>query len=833
MRELRLKAAVINLEIGVVMREGQVSKLSPTELKVLRYLARRSPDAVAKRELEREVWGYREGVESHTVMSTMLRLRQKIEADAKAPDHLVTERGLGYRLLLPVGAQSAPALSTAQFLTSRMPHNPPPTALLGRDPLVANALLALENTRCLTLFGPGGIGKTRIAHAILERLATDDRVVVFCDVSAASSADDLVHELAATLGVQLVAIAPQDAIAHALLGPKRVLVALDNIEQVLAPARAFIADALARVPGLTVLATTRETLASPFESVIVVPALNGRDAGTLFSGCYRRAAPDAPALTPDEVEAVVAACEGVPLALELAGARGRLMPPRELVRRFDEVLQRPGPARHSSLETNIRWSWDLLSEAARTLLLRLSWYASGFGLDAVLGVARDLVAGASSEVDLLDELVRKSLVTVDRHTSRFAVAQSVRAFARNVASVAVAGERDLTAARWLAQAALGWVGDLETGDTRAVREASDALAHEAGNLRSATLEVLAQDPSLACQLVLAQRSLWLTDGPYADALACIQAVVRETHPGEASDASRGPLEFLRGRLLLGLGRIPEALGAFLQAGGDTSAPDRVRAQAWTLLASTLGHDANAERARGEAHHLFGDTPLGQADRLAAMASAAWYRGDVEDGLALAEASLRGFEQLGVARRSIQMQIHCGRYLLDLERHGAALRYLTRAHEAALEAGLRHYSLAAKAIIAYLHHDRGSFEEARATYSAVGFESQRQGRLLLTALVRIYEASLPGERQARITLLEGTLRAIDRVDMRAIEALALATLVRLDPSRQDAAARARALLAQPNAVPSPRREAVQVLLGDALPPEVVSRAAIIRVSARVS
>jgi len=70
-------------------------------------------------------------------------------------------------------------------------------------------------------------------------------------------------------------------------------------------------------------------------------------------------------------------------------------------------------------------------------------------------------------------------------------------------------------------------------------------------------------------------------------------------------------------------------------------------------------------------------------------------------------------------------------------------------------------------------------------------------------------------------------------MRAIEALALATLVRLDPSRQDAAVRARALLAQPNAVPSPRREAVQVLLGDALPPEVVSRAAIIRVSARVS
>jgi len=116
--------------------------------------------------------------------------------------------------------------------------------------------------------------------------------------------------------------------------------------------------------------------------------------------------------------------------------------------------------------------------------------------------------------------------------------------------------------------------------------------------------------------------------------------------------------------------------------------------------------------------------------------------------------------------------------------------------------LRHYSLAAKATIAYLHHDRGSFEEARATYGAVGFESQRQGRLLLTALVRIYEASLPGERQARITLLEETLRAIGRVDMRAIEALALATLVRLDPSRQDAAARARALLAQPNAVPSP-------------------------------
>ena len=106
--ELRLEAAQIDLERGVVVRAEGLTRLSPIELELVRYLAGLDGAAATKADLEREVWGYRAGVTSHTVLTTVHRLRQKIERDPKAPDHLLTDRGQGYRLVLPSASPARP-----------------------------------------------------------------------------------------------------------------------------------------------------------------------------------------------------------------------------------------------------------------------------------------------------------------------------------------------------------------------------------------------------------------------------------------------------------------------------------------------------------------------------------------------------------------------------------------------------------------------------------------------------------------------------------------------------------------------------------------------------
>jgi len=309
-----------------------------------------------------------------------------------------------------------------------------PTPLLGREAAVAEAtaLLEREGVRLLTLTGPGGVGKTRLAIRLAEVVA--DRHpggVHFVDLSALADPALFLSTLARALDVRG---APRDALIAALRG-RRVLLVLDNMEQVAAAGPA-LADVFAHCPEPTALVTSRVPLRVRGEHIFPVPplalpdaaaaagdidALAGVAAVRLFMQRARSMRPDV-ALTPATAPDVVALCQaldGLPLALERAAARCRLLSPRELRARLAGGLgtlgdgPRDAPARQRTLEATVAWSEGLLDARERRLFRWFSVAAGGCALAAVeaLGVAAGIPAG--EVLDAASALVDHGLVRRD------------------------------------------------------------------------------------------------------------------------------------------------------------------------------------------------------------------------------------------------------------------------------------------------------------------------------------------------------------------------------------------------------------------------------------
>ena len=396
-----------------------------------------------------------------------------------------------------------PALRSRRAARVELPA--PLTSLVDRTVEVAEvaALLARPDVHLLTLSGPGGIGKTRVALAVAEAVADGyPDGVFFVDVSSTTDPDRVLPAVAETVGVSLEGDA-LESLSDAL-GSQQLLVILDNVEQV-AAVGAQIARLLRRCPGLNLLVTSRVILRVsgereyPVAPLPIPPADAGDDATAIGATAAVRLFVDRAVqvrpsftLTEENAAAVAAICralDGVPLALELAAARLRMLTPQALYDRLTSSLTMltggPGdrPERHRGVRATIDWSHDLLGAPEQRVFRRLGVFADGFGLDAAEAVCID------EDVDVvtaLELLVEHSLVASAADSDaepRLRLLTTVREYATE--RLEAAGEYELARDRHAE-----WFGRLTAARAAALKGAAQRrtvqqLAREWSNLEAA------------------------------------------------------------------------------------------------------------------------------------------------------------------------------------------------------------------------------------------------------------------------------------------------------------------------------------------------------------
>ena len=457
--------------------------------------------------------------------------------DLADPEHL-------WQVVAPGLEQRFPELRVQRAGRARTPRHR--TTFVGRDREVADVVALLRCHPIVTLTGTGGVGKTRLALRAAFDAVCDPDDVWFADLAPISEPGRVLDAVARATGS--VGGAVDEVALAAAIGRRHALLVLDNCEHVLEAASRLTDVLAAECPNLRVLATSREPLGVPGEFVV---ALHGLDAtGAAVELFEQRAAAAGVVLDPTHRPAVARICErlgGLPLAVELAAARvpmfGLHAVEALLDRPFDVLVRRSGSGdeRHRTMHAAIDWSYRLLGRDERRLLEWLAVFADGFELDAALDVAARQGHRGVAAADLLDGLVRRSMIELDDgplHT-RYRLLESIRAFALD--RLADRGETNAAAlahARWMstitgAPRGEGISAAIEQGAIRLEREAENwaaalATAVDAGDpelvealCSAATAHFLVSRHDLAGVLELAAERC--PDGPARRALACALA----------------------------------------------------------------------------------------------------------------------------------------------------------------------------------------------------------------------------------------------------------------------------------------------------------------------
>jgi predicted ATPase/tRNA A-37 threonylcarbamoyl transferase component Bud32 len=427
------------------------------------------------------------------------------------------------------------------------------TLALLRERLVAGALV--------TVTGMGGTGKTRLAL----QYARDDRRdrpggTWFCDLSEARDVEGVVQAVGRALRVPLGTPEPVERLGHALAARGRCLLVLDNFEVVTAHAPQTLGRWLELAPEATFLVTSREVLGLRGEEVVPLEPLPVEDAAALF---VQRASAALPGFEPSAedlaaIEALAGMLDGLPLAIELAAARIRVLGPEQLLARMSDrfrvLAARQGSpsgstaARHQTLRGTIDWSWELLSPRDRTALARLSVFEGPFDLDAAEAVLAPDPDDPDPPwtIDLLQGLVDRSLVrTLGR--GRFTLLFSVREYARE-RLVAAGGEREAEERHGRHYAGFGTRAAVEALHRHGGTARRQRLQLDLDNLKAAHRRAVARgDAAIAADAADACWQVLLLTGPPGQAVTLIEQAL------ELADAESGIDPRRRVQLLLSAG----------------------------------------------------------------------------------------------------------------------------------------------------------------------------------------------------------------------------------------------------------------------------------------
>jgi predicted ATPase/class 3 adenylate cyclase/Tfp pilus assembly protein PilF len=614
-------------------------------------------------------------------------------------DHLPAEthlRGLGerrlkdlsrpervFQLTAPDLPSEFPPLRTLETRTNNLPLQATP--LIGREREVETVcgLLRSSETRLLTLLGPGGTGKTRVGLQVAAELVDDfEDGVFFVPIAAITDPTLVAPTIARVLGLSEGGAQPPEELLEGYLRDRQTLLLLDNLEQVLE--RVPLLDRLlSTATGLKILATSRTPLGLYGEYEFPIPPLSLPDpvslpplenlteyeAVRLFVERARAIRPDF-SLAEDNAQAVVEICErldGLPLAIELAAARIKLLPPRVLLDRLGNRLKiltgGAGnlPERQRTLRNAIEWSYGLLDEGEKMLFGRLAVFSGGATLEAIQAVCdtrgdlpTDVLDGASSLLD-------KSLLRQEEEAGgepRFVMLETIHEFA----NVKLEGSGEAEAVgRAHAEYFLALAEEAEPMLWGAEDAAwLERLEQEHDNMRAVlSWAIEHEEATLALRVGAALRWFWYMKGYYGEGRRWLEAALGKDWGAAAAEA--------RARALEGVGWLAEGQGDFdrgraaakegLKLSTEAGLGDVVVADFLNVLGDAARHRGDYERAAEllekslALHRAAGDT-RGVAWSLGGLANVSSERGNYEqakkhyeEGLALSR-ELDGAELLG-------------------------------------------------------------------------------------------------------------------------------------------------------------------------------------------
>jgi predicted ATPase/DNA-binding winged helix-turn-helix (wHTH) protein len=558
----------LDAEKGCLLKAGEEVKLRPKVYEALKYLVEHPGRLIGKQELMQAVWPD-SFVTDDSLVQCMLELRRALDDRAQVLLKTVPRRG--YLFTSEVIQRSAKPerflpeafeLSDVKHLASqtivKQRHDlpSPRTSLIGREQQLAEAkeLLLRDDVRLLSITGPGGAGKTRLAIAVAAAIAKQFPAgVTFVNLSSITHPELVATALADALAIQqIVGRTVPQLIGERLRNTEPSLLVLDNFEQVL-PAATVLAETLDACPSLKILVTSRSRLRIYGEQEFPAMPLARDSAMELFAQRAASVRPDF-ALTPENRDAVQEICsrlDGLPLAIELAAARTRVLSPAAILDRMQSRLQLLTggpldlPERQQTLRKAIAWSHDLLNEAEHKLFRRFSAFAGGATLEAAEAVCNtgydlgmDLFEGLSSLVDKnLVQRVDRSAGDQNDVQPRFAMLATIREYASECLS-----KSDEEGAVRRAHAAycliLAEEGNPELGPDDRARWLTQCDA-EIDNFRAA-LDWLFQTPDLdwGFRLCIALFRFWDMREHLTEGRARLEKILRLSGPDHARERAK-------------------------------------------------------------------------------------------------------------------------------------------------------------------------------------------------------------------------------------------------------------------------------------------------------
>jgi predicted ATPase len=421
---------------------------------ILAALVERAGEVVSKDELIAHVWP-QTFVEESNLKMQVSALRRALGDGQGGHRYVVTVPGRGYNFVARVSILASSTGAPPSSIEPTGRHNLPlaATRMIGREEAVAGLLTRLSQHQLVTIVGPGGIGKTTLALAVAERMIADyEHGVWLADLAPLSDASFLPGKVATALNLEIQGDDPLPRLVDNL-GQNRMLLILDNCDQVIDAAARFAASILNRAPGVKILATSREPLGVPGEheyrllplgSPDPLPSLTAAQAALfpavqLFVERVSASIEDF-ALTDANARVIAEICrrlDGLPLAIEFAAPRVAVLGVEDLAAHLDDSLpllgarHRAAAARHRTMRAVIDWSYGLLNPEEQPFFRALGVFTGAFTVEAASAV---VAAEATPRIDVIDrlaDLVSKSMVIADVSGAkpRFRLLETIRAYA--------------------------------------------------------------------------------------------------------------------------------------------------------------------------------------------------------------------------------------------------------------------------------------------------------------------------------------------------------------------------------------------------------------------